>query len=271
LKIFSFLLFIYFTVATVNAQEALKICSWNIQNFGKSKSDSSIDYIADKLKIFDVIAIQEVVAGNGGSQAVAKLVDALNRKGYNWDYSVSNPTTSDNKYKKERYAFIWKSKKIKKIGDAWLEKTYQLQIDREPYLITLKAENKIFTLVSFHAITKAEQPETEIKYFKLLPAVYPKLNLIFCGDFNCPQSHSVFTPLKSMGYKPVLTGQKTSLRQKCLQTGCLASEYDNAFFNTSKATLLKSGIVHFYTDFENIKAAKKISDHVPIYFELILN
>jgi hypothetical protein len=31
-----------------------------------------------------IIAIQEVVAGYGGAQAVAKLADELNRKGSKW-------------------------------------------------------------------------------------------------------------------------------------------------------------------------------------------
>ena len=39
-------------------------------------------------------------AASGGAQAVARLNDALNRKGFKWDYSVSNPTSGDNYYKK---------------------------------------------------------------------------------------------------------------------------------------------------------------------------
>lgn len=269
MRIFLYLLYFILSATISSAQTSIKIGSWNIQNFGKSKSDSTINFIANTVKNFDVVAIQEVVAGYGGAQAVAKLVDELNRKGVNWDYSVSNPTTSSNKYKVERYAFIWKTNKIKKIGNAWLEHKFSLEMDREPYLITLKANKKVFTLATFHAITKAKQPETELKYFKLMLAEYPTLNLIFCGDFNCPQSHTVFNPLKSMGYKPIFMGQKTSLRQKCLNNNCLASEYDNAFYNTFKATLISSGIVSFYLYFDDLKAAKKISDHLPIFFELI--
>ena len=38
-------------------------------------------FMAETLRDCDVVAIQEVVAGPGGSQAVAKLADELNRKG----------------------------------------------------------------------------------------------------------------------------------------------------------------------------------------------
>lgn len=269
-SLFSFFFF-FFLSQGIYAENSILVASWNLENFGKSKTDSVIEFIANTLKDYDVVAIQEVVAGYGGSQAVAKLSDALNRKGSKWDYTVSNPTSSTNSYKIERYAFIWKTNKLKKIGDAWLEKQYSLEIDREPFFATFKSIDKVFTLVTFHAITKAKQPETEIKYFKFLPAEYPNLNLIFCGDFNCPQSHTVFNPLKAMGYKPVFTGQKTSLRQKCINNDCLASEFDNAFYNTSKVTLLKSGIINFHTSFIDLKSARKVSDHVPIYFQFGLN
>lgn len=263
-----FLCCFLFLTPPIFAQTAIKICSWNLENFGKSKTDSTIDYVAKTLKTFDIVAIQEVVAGYGGAQTVAKLANALNATGAKWDYTVSNPTSSNNTYKIERYAYFWKTSKIIKTGDAWLEQKYSLEMDREPYLCTFKANNCSFTLATFHAITKAKQPETELKYFKLMPAEYPNLNLVFTGDFNCPQSHTVFNPLKTMGYRPVLQNQKTSLKQKCLGNNCLASEFDNAFFDTSKATLLQSGIIPFYLDFDNFKAARKISDHVPIYFEL---
>lgn len=265
------MLLILFLSEEISAENTISVTSWNLENFGKSKTDSVIEFIATTVKDYDVVAIQEVVAGNGGSQAVAKLNDALNRKGSKWDYTVSNPTSSTNSFKIERYAFIWKTSKLRKIGDAWLEKQYSIDIDREPFFATFKSNDKLFTLVTFHAITKAKQPETEIKYFKFLPAEYPNLNLIFCGDFNCPQSHTVFNPLKAMGYKPIFAGQKTSLRQKCINNDCLASEFDNAFYNTSRVTLLKSGIINFYKNFIDLKTARKISDHVPIFFQFSLN
>lgn len=247
-----------------------KILSWNIENFGKSKSDQEISFIANTIKNHDVIAIQEVVAGYGGAQAVARLTDELNRKGTKWDYSISDPTSSS-AYKTERYAFIWKTSKVKLKGNPWLEKQYSPQIDREPYYATFETANKTFTVVNFHAITKSKQPETEIKYFKFLPLQYPNLNLIFVGDFNCPQSHTVFNPLKKMGYQPILENQKTSLKQKCIKEQCLASEFDNIYYPISKINMKSKGIIHFYKDYNSLKEARKISDHIPIWMEFYLN
>lgn len=245
----------------------LSICSWNIENIGQSKSESEIQFIAAVLKKFDVVAIQEVVAGDGGARAIALLSDALNRTGNKWDYCVSDPTTGSS-YKTERYAFLWKTAQVKIKGKAWLEQRYKLEIDREPYMATFVYNLHEFTLVNFHAITKSKQPETEIKYFKFLPTEYPSLNLIFCGDFNCPQSHSVFNPLKAMGFAAALTGQKTSLKQQCIGTNCLASEYDNFFYKKDLYIEIRAGIIAFYKSFNDLKEARKISDHVPIFLEL---
>ena len=224
--ILSFTLF-FFTVLSFSQS---KILSWNLENFGKSKSDSELNFIANTIIDYDIIAIQEVVAGYGGAQAVAKLADILNQKGSKWDYTISNPTSSNNSHKIERYAFIWKTNKAKLKGNAWLEKKYHLEIDREPFFATFEINKKLITVVNFHAITKKMQPETEIKYFKFLPNEYPDLNLVFAGDFNCPQSHTVFNPIKKMGYSPILQNQKTTLKQECKGTTCLASEFDNIFY-----------------------------------------
>jgi deoxyribonuclease-1-like protein len=249
----------------------ITICSWNLWDFGKTKSDIEIEFIANIVKDYDIVLIQEVVAKDpGGAEAVSRLADVLNRKGEKWDYSVSNPTFSS-AYKAERYAFAWRTSRVKKTGEAWLEEKYKVEIDREPYYATFVVAGKSFTLVNFHAITKSKQPETEVKYFKFLPEAYPDLYLIFCGDFNLPQSHTVFNPLKKMGYQPALSGQKTSLKQECIDDDCLASEFDNFFFNSSKITRQSSGAIHFYKSFTNLKEARKISDHIPVVFEFSVN
>jgi len=264
-KRFYLLILLIFAIQTLLAN--VSMCSWNLQDFGKTKNQAELEFIANTLKSYDVIAIQEVVAADpGGAQAVARLVDILNRKGSKWDYVISD-ITSSSAYKAERYAFIWKTSRLTIQGNAWLEKKYHLEIDREPFFATFKSEGKNFTIVNFHAITKSKQPETEIKYFKFLPAQYPDLHLIFCGDYNLPESHTVFNPLKNLGYRPIFTDQKTTLKQTCDGPDCLASETDNIFYPTAVFVKIRAGILPFYKEFENIEEARKISDHVPVFFE----
>lgn len=273
LKIFSFLfskniVFLFLILSTTTFSQ-VKLLSWNVENLGSSKSENDISFIANTIKDYDIIALQEIVAGDGGAQTVAKLVDELNRKGSKWDYVVSDPTSSSS-YKVERYAFLWKTSKVMKIGEAWLEKKYNLEIDREPYYCTFQYNNKQFTIANFHAITKSKQPETEIKYFKFLPTQYPNLNLLFVGDFNCPQSHTVFNPLKKMGYDCVFINQKTSLKKECHENVCLASEFDNIWYNSTKIGVSNSKVIHFYNTFETLKEAREISDHIPITTEITI-
>jgi deoxyribonuclease-1-like protein len=260
-------LFFFFTLTTFSQT---KLLSWNLQNFGKSKSDQEIAFIANTVKEYDIIAIQEVVAGNGGAQAVARLAEALNQKGAKWDYRISEPTSS-NTHGTERYAFIWKTNKLKLKGKPWLEQKYHAEIEREPYFATFEIKGKSITVAAFHAIPKSKHPETEIKYLKLLPQEYPTLNLLFAGDFNCSQSHSVFSPLKKMGFSPILENQKTSLKTKPKGAEYLASEYDNIFYKMSPINFLKSDVILFYKNFMTLKEARKISDHLPIWFEFSLN
>ncbi|WP_281633687.1 endonuclease/exonuclease/phosphatase family protein [Flavobacterium luteolum] len=247
-----------------------KVLSWNIENFGKSKSYIHLNHIAKTISNYDIVAIQEVVAGSGGAQSVAKLASLLNQTGNNWDYTISDPTSSSS-YKTERYAFIWKTRKAKLKNRPWLEKKFSVEIDREPYFATFEINKKTITLVNFHAITQKKQPETEIKYFKFLPNQYPDLNLVFLGDFNCPEKHTVFNPLKKMGYASVLKNQKTTLKHKCKNGICLASEFDNIFYKTTNLKVSNSGIIKFYEDFDSLQNARKVSDHIPIWFEFSLN
>ena len=108
---------------------------------------------------------------------------------------------------------------------AFLEQNYVKEIDREPFVAEFKHKKKTFFVFSMHVLPKSKQPERELKYFKFFPEIYAQKRLVFLGDFNLPSSHSVFNPLKSMNYLPVIENQKTSLRTKCIEGDCLASEY----------------------------------------------
>lgn len=256
-------------VSTISLAQ-VKISSWNIRHLGNSKSKSEIEFMAETLRDFDAVAIQEVVAGNGGSQAVAKLSDELNRKGSRWDYVVSNPTQGG-AYSSERYAFLWKTSRLKIDKKAWLDLDCIEEFEREPYFIRFKFENQNFTLVTIHAVPKSKQPEQELKYLELYPELYPDENFIFLGDFNLPESHSVFNPLKSKGFISGLVNQKTSLKMKCKLRVCLASEYDNIFIDSKAFEILKTGVVLFYETFTDLKSARMISDHIPVWVEFDFN
>lgn len=248
----------------------VQLCAWNLQNFGKSKTDSSIRFISRTLKDYDLVALTEVVAGKGGAQAVARLADELNRTGSKWDYCVSDPTKGK-AGSSERYAFLWKTSRLKKQGDAFLEPSVADSIEREPYTARFVAGTAKFTLSVYHAVPKNKQPEKEIKFLKTLLERHQGETLLICGDFNCPQSHPVFDNLKQKNYTPALRNQKTTLRMECVNAECLASEYDNVFFPSRQVKTLNAGVITFYRKFPNVKEARRISDHLPVFFEFSLN
>lgn len=247
------------------ASAQVRLCSWNLCDMGQSKTEAAVAFMAQTLKSYDLVALQEIVAGPGGAKAVARLADALNRTGAQWDYCVS-PPTSGNRQKRERYAFLWKTARVQPKGNAWLDAHFAVQIEREPYFGTFVYDKKEFTVVNFHAITKKLRPETEIKYFKLYPGKYKGLRLVFAGDYNCPQSHSVFNPLKEQGYAPAFAKTRTTLRESRKSDGSLASEFDNVFYKPLLITAHGSGSVAFHNSFATLKEARRVSDHLPVWF-----
>ena len=74
-----------------------------------------------------------------------------------------------------------------------------------------------------------------------------------------------------MGFAAVLKNQKTSLKTKPKGSNYLASEYDNIFYKSSSMNYLKSDVILFYKQFPSLLEARKISDHIPIWFEFSLN
>ena len=90
--------------------ETLRIGSFNIQIFGISKASKPevMDILADIIRTYDIIAIQEI--RDASQTALPALVDLVNADGSQYDYVVSERlgrTTS-----KEQYAYIFKTQTI---------------------------------------------------------------------------------------------------------------------------------------------------------------
>lgn len=242
-------------------QDTFVMLTWNIANFGKSKDDAEILFVAKTIKNADIVSIQEVSTGAAGAKAVAQLADELNRMGAKWDYTISDPTTGNGS---ERYAFLWKTAKIKNKTRPWLEKDLDALIDREPYLGRFTFNGKDFLMVNFHAIPKSKKPATEIVELVVLQKKYATDRLFMMGDFNYPESGEAFETLKAAGLTSSFVGQKTSLKQVEKDGQSLANEYDNIFYETNQAQMKDSKAILFFESFSDLKAAKLVSDHIPL-------
>ena len=252
---------------------AIKLISWNIKDLGQSKNDSEIAFIVNILKDFDIVAIQEVVAKDpAGAQKVAQIVDALNRKGSKWGYSISNPTKSPSAYISERYALLWKTSKINIKGKAYLDSELADLVYREPYIaeFQLKDNNSHFHVVNFHSRKHTEHPELEIQHFKNYPERLNTDKLLIAGDFNLNEKHKVWDDLYQKGYNTALKNSKTTLKQKCKNGNYLSHDIDNIYYST-KLKHINSGKLDYISKCENLKSARLISDHLPVYLEFSLD
>ena len=163
----------------------------------------------------------------------------------------------------QKTAYIYKTSVVDSLSAAFISTNWSQSSSwasgRYPYEFivraTINGESKTLFLLNIHAkalsdVDSYNRRFDDIAELKdLLYAQRSASNLIFMGDFNCPQSHTVFAPLKKMGYSSSLVNQKTSLRQKCIQNDCLASEYDTMFFNPQKIKIIQSGVIPFYKNF----------------------
>jgi endonuclease/exonuclease/phosphatase family metal-dependent hydrolase len=240
----------------------VRLVSWNIQNMGKTKSSAELEQMAELLRDYDIVAIQEVVAGYGGAQAVARLTDILNRKGAQWDYVISNPTESP-KYRTERYAIVWKNSHIKIKDRGQLIGALKEQLDREPQRLHFYMQGKRFTLLNFHSRPYNKDPESEIR--ALTTYIKDSLSgpVILAGDFNVNQAKPVFDGLRNLGYKAALTDQKTTLKRSCAGTAYRSYAIDNIFCSP-EVEIEQARVIDFVRVCENLDKARKLSDHLPV-------
>ena len=244
--------------------ESIRLATWNLLNFGKSKSDEEIAFIADLLRDFDVVALQEINTGPDGAQAIARLDAELDRRGSQWDYVVSDPTTGQGS---ERYAYLWKPSRVRLAGQAWLEASLDDVIDREPFMARFQnKQGSVQMLVaSLHAVPRAKRPADEIVHLDELHRRYGSDHLLILGDFNLAESHYAFDELKQAGFQPVITDQKTSIRMRRKDGEHLANEYDNIFYESASLHTTSSGVVDFTSAFRTLRQAREISDHLPVF------
>jgi len=245
----------------------VRLVTWNLYNFGQSKDAQEIAFIAQQLRGYDLVAVQEVSTSLEGAKAVARLDDALDRMGAQWDYVVSEPTTGTGS---ERYAFLWKPSRVRLVGRGWLEASLEGPIDREPYLARFETPDgdRRMLLASFHAVPTSKEPAREVRLLDRLHGRYPDDHVLIMGDFNLSQQDAAFDGLKRAGYRPVLVDQKTSIKMKEQNGERLASEYDNIFYETAPLRAVRVGVIDFTVQFSTLREARTISDHLPVYMDI---
>ncbi|NYJ28602.1 endonuclease/exonuclease/phosphatase family protein [Allomuricauda sp. ARW1Y1] len=269
LKKLAFLILIVFHCVVLGQHKEIKLLSWNIKDFGRTKNSEELNEIAEIVRDADILAIQEVVAGYGGAQAVAKLADILNRKGAKWDYVISDPTNSP-KYITERYAIVWKTNNIKIKNRGWLVSELDSLVDREPFLLDLYVEGNKFTLINFHSRPYNKDPESEIIALSNFIIDSLETPLIIAGDFNVDEKIPVFDFLKDNGFKAAISNAKTTLKRKCDGTDYLNHPIDNIFYSQD-IYKTEGKTIDFVKFCDELEDARKLSDHLPVLLRFKIN
>jgi len=269
IKHFLFSVVLLFSFISFSQNGEIMLVSWNIQDFGQSKNSVELEKIAEIIKDADIIAIQEVVAGYGGAQAVAKLADILNRKGAKWDYIVSDPTQSS-KYMLERYAFIWKNKNIKIKNRGRLISELQDQIEREPLSVDFYINGKRFSLYNYHSIPNHKNPRPEIVALTNYIMSNDKTPILLAGDFNLSENDAIFCKFLDNGYSPSITNTKTTIKKKCDNMSYLNYSIDN-IYSSKDISKVSAGVIDFVLVCDEIENARKLSDHLPVFLKFSLN
>lgn len=137
-----------------NLTNSLTIATWNLREFGKNdkfgrRLPESIQYIAEVVSHFDLVAIQEV------HQKLGDLRSLLGVLGEWWDYIVTD-VTDGRSGNEERIAFVFDRRKVRfdhVAGEVVFPGTPTnpvLQAARSPFLCTFRANWRRFTLCSVH-------------------------------------------------------------------------------------------------------------------------
>lgn len=248
-------------------KNTIRLCSFNACNFGKSKSNEELQFIAKLLRNTDIICIQEVSTSTFGAQAIAKLSDELNRTGAKWYYKTTESTHESDS--KERYGFLWRSN-IQISKKPTVVKSLADKLEREPGKITFKINGKLIEIFSFHLVPTKKKPINEVIRVSGNDIFKTDTIQILLGDFNLSAKSIKPYFENKLGFKHQIEG-KTSLKRKLSKENIYVyREYDN-IYTRGNIQICFAGIVDFVPQFPNLKQARQISDHLPVFIEFTIN
>jgi deoxyribonuclease-1-like protein len=256
--------------APVNSSQAsIRIASFNIQVFGRSKLDKPavMQTITHIVRQFDVIAIQEIRSRD--DDILPQFVEMLNAGGRHYDF-VIGPRLGRS-VSKEQYAFVFDQQTI----EVDRNQLYTINdpsdaLHREPFVGWFRARaapsDQAFTFSLINIHTDPDEVQEEVN---VLDDVFAAVrndgrqedDAILLGDLNADDKH-----LGQLGrmanFFPVISGVATTVTGK--------KQYDNLIFDRLATTEFtgRAGVLDFLREYNlSADAAKEVSDHLPIWAE----
>jgi endonuclease/exonuclease/phosphatase family metal-dependent hydrolase len=251
------------------AGSTIKIASFNIQIFGRSKiaQASVMRVLCEVARRFDVVAIQEVRARDDG--ILPRFVQQINAAGRQYDFVIGprlGRTSST-----EQYAYVYDTATVELDRSA----TYTVAdpddlLHREPLVACFRArgpppnEAFTFTLVNVHTdpdVVRGELDALARVYWAVRNDGRREDDVIMLGDFNADE-----TSLGRLGESPniawAISGLPTNTRGD--------RSYDNILFSRAATTEFTglSGVVDLLGEYKlTMDQALEVSDHLPVWGE----
>jgi len=254
-----------------------KIAAFNIQIFGKTKSDKTdvMTVLTKIVREFDVVLIQEI--RDASEQTIPNFIEKINQiEGATYSF-IQSPrlgrTTS-----KEAYAYLYNTETVQFIqGSDYVYTDTNDVFEREPYIASFKIGNFDFVLAGIHI--KPEDAYNEIgnltSVVSSIQTAKPKeKDIIIMGDFNADGSYfnedDTSNLFKASEYNWIITNDiDTTVKTDYTYDRIVVLDTTlNHEYNAGTAQA-------FYFDqaygLTNQTFVEKISDHYPIFAQYKTN
>ena len=253
----------------MGAGPTIRIASFNIEVFGKTKADKPnvMQTLAEIIRQFHVVAIQEIRTQD--DYLMRNFVNLINSGGRRFDFVIGKRlgnTTST-----EQYAFVFDTERVEispatvyTVGDP------DNLLHREPLVASFRTrgvnpdEAFTFTLVNVHTDPNVVSDELDAlaeAYRVIRRAGRDEDDVIMLGDFNADDSH-LGRLGQIPGVTPLVRGVYSNTRQNKL--------YDNLIVHQPSTTEYagRSGVFDVMRQFNlTLAQAEQVSDHFPVWAE----
>jgi len=251
------------------SDDTIHVASFNIQVFGLSKLKKKpvMDVLADVVRRFDVVAVQELRAKD--QSVIPRFVELINSDGSRYDYVVGPRLGRSSS--KEQYVYLFDTSRIQ-IARRGVYTIIDRQdlLHREPLVARFRVrgpppeEAFTFTLVDIH--TDPDETRTELDALDDVVRTVRRNggnedDVILLGDLNVDEQH-----LGELGQMPnmkwVIEGEPTNT----LGT----KSYDNILFDNISTLEYtgRHGVLDLMSEYDlTMDEAIEISDHLPVWAE----
>ncbi|XP_061582619.1 deoxyribonuclease-1-like isoform X1 [Cololabis saira] len=184
----------------------MKIASFNVQRFGRSKvSDPNVLNILVKIiSRYDIIVILEVVDISG--ESVETLMEALNKSNRKHHYTLKISSRLGRTNYKEQFMFLYRDDLVDLVGSFQFDDEEMEGMDvfaRDPYILRFRCLSTVLKdLVLIPVHTKPEDSDKELDelydVFLHIKKRWMTDNVMILGDFNADGAYVTKRDMKSI-------------------------------------------------------------------------